>query len=87
MITGTGVHDRPESAFTIDWNECSRSTGIGVHDPPERAIFTTRSGLPERKPLFVRCGFIYFGLSNSLMTGLREASVNANGSMRMRQLR
>jgi hypothetical protein len=37
MITGTGVHDRPESAFTIDWNECSRSTGIGVHDPPERA--------------------------------------------------
>jgi hypothetical protein len=38
MITGTGVHDRPESAFTIDWNECSRSTGIGVHDPLERAI-------------------------------------------------
>ena len=38
MITGTGVHDRPESAFTIDWNECSRSTGIGVHDPPERAV-------------------------------------------------
>jgi hypothetical protein len=37
MITGTGVHDRPESAFTIEWNECSRSTGIGVHDPPERA--------------------------------------------------
>jgi hypothetical protein len=28
MITGTGVHDRPESAFTIDWNECSRSTGM-----------------------------------------------------------
>jgi hypothetical protein len=27
MITGTGVHDRPESAFTIDWNECSRSAG------------------------------------------------------------
>jgi len=20
MITGTGVHDRPESAFTINWN-------------------------------------------------------------------
>ena len=39
MITGTGVHDRPESAFTIDWNECSRSTGIGVHDPPERAAW------------------------------------------------
>jgi hypothetical protein len=38
MITGTGVHDRPESAFTINWNECSRSTGIGVHDPPERAL-------------------------------------------------
>jgi hypothetical protein len=38
MITGTGVHDRPESAFTIDWNECSRSTGIGVHDPAERAL-------------------------------------------------
>src|SRR4029077_8679421 len=37
MITGTGVHDRPESAFTIDWNECSRSTGIRVHDPPEYA--------------------------------------------------
>ncbi len=42
MITGTGVHDRPELAFTIDWNECSRSTGIGVHDPPERAS-TVRS--------------------------------------------
>jgi hypothetical protein len=40
MITGTGVHDRPESAFTIDWNECSRSTGIGVHDPPERAVLS-----------------------------------------------
>ena len=37
MITGTGVHDPPELVFTIDWNECSRSTGIRVHDPPERA--------------------------------------------------
>jgi hypothetical protein len=37
MITGNGVHDPPESMFTIKWNECSRSTGIGVHDPPERA--------------------------------------------------
>jgi hypothetical protein len=23
MITGTGVHDRPESAFTINWNRRS----------------------------------------------------------------
>ena len=37
MITGTGVHDRPELLFTINWIECSRSNGIGVHDPPERA--------------------------------------------------
>jgi hypothetical protein len=37
MITGTGVHDRPESAFKINWNARSRSTGFGVHDPPERA--------------------------------------------------
>jgi hypothetical protein len=44
-ITGTGVHDRPESAFTIDWNECSRSTGIGVHDPPERAAAKAPIGL------------------------------------------
>jgi len=28
MITGTDVHDRPETAFTIDWNECSRSAGM-----------------------------------------------------------
>jgi hypothetical protein len=42
MITGSGGHDRPESAFTIDWNECSRSTGIGVHDPAERAAAATR---------------------------------------------
>jgi hypothetical protein len=37
MITGIGVHDPPESVFTIDWNLCSRSNGIGVHDPPESA--------------------------------------------------
>lgn len=48
MITGTGVHDRPESAFTIDWNECSRSTGIGVHDPPERASEETLSAFQQR---------------------------------------
>jgi hypothetical protein len=45
MITGTGVHDRPESAFRINWNACSRSNGFGVHDPPERA---PRCG-PSRK--------------------------------------
>jgi len=37
MITGIGVHDPPESVFTIDWNLSSRSNGIGVHDPPESA--------------------------------------------------
>src|SRR5450432_3094777 len=37
MITGIGVHDPPESVFTIDWNLCSRSNGIRVHDPPESA--------------------------------------------------
>jgi hypothetical protein len=37
MITRTGVHDRPEWPFTINWIGCSRSNGIGVHDPPERA--------------------------------------------------
>jgi hypothetical protein len=37
MITAIGVHDPPESMFTIKWTECSRSTGIGVQDPPERA--------------------------------------------------
>ena len=37
MITGVGVHDPPESVFTIDWNLCSRSNGIRVHDPPESA--------------------------------------------------
>ena len=37
MITGTGVHDRPEWPFTINWIGCSRSNGIGVHDRPERA--------------------------------------------------
>ena len=47
MITGTGVHDRPESAFTIDWNECSRSTGIGVHDPPERALSQEQLNIPQ----------------------------------------
>jgi hypothetical protein len=40
MITGIGVHDPPESMFTIDWNLCSRSNGIGVHDPPESAALT-----------------------------------------------
>ena len=38
MITGIGVHDRPESVFTINWIACSRSNGISVHDPPERAV-------------------------------------------------
>jgi hypothetical protein len=37
MITGIGVHDPPDSAFTINWIGCSRSTGFGVHNPPERA--------------------------------------------------
>ena len=37
MITGIGVHDPPEFAFTINWNRCSRSTGFSVHDPPEHA--------------------------------------------------
>ena len=38
MITGIGVHDPPESVFTIDWNLCSRSNGIRVHNPPESAV-------------------------------------------------
>jgi hypothetical protein len=38
-ITGIGVHDPPESVFTIDWNLCSRSNGIRVHDPPESAVW------------------------------------------------
>jgi hypothetical protein len=38
MITGTGVHDRPEFMFTINWNRCSRSSGMRVHDVPERAL-------------------------------------------------
>jgi hypothetical protein len=50
MITGTGVHDRPESAFTIDWNECSRSTGIGVHDPPERATKAAAKATGAERP-------------------------------------
>ncbi len=37
-ITGFGVHDQPESVFTIDWNLCSRSNGVRVHDPPESAL-------------------------------------------------
>jgi len=37
MITGFGVHDRPECVFKIGWNRCSRSPGIRVHDRPERA--------------------------------------------------
>jgi len=37
MITGIGVHDPPESVFTIDWNLRSRSNEIRVHDPPESA--------------------------------------------------
>jgi class 3 adenylate cyclase/predicted ATPase len=43
MITGIGVHDPPESVFTIDWNLCSRSNGIRVHDPPESAGSTALS--------------------------------------------
>src|SRR6185312_5841959 len=38
MSTRTGVHDPPDSAFTINWIGCSRSNGISVHNPPERAI-------------------------------------------------
>ena len=45
MITGTGVHDRPESAFRINWIGCSRSNGIGVHDRPERAYEKTEIGM------------------------------------------
>jgi hypothetical protein len=37
MITGTGVHDPPDSMFMIDWIGRSQSNGIGVHDPPEYA--------------------------------------------------
>lgn len=37
MTTGIGVHDRPDSVFTINWIECSRSNGIGVHDRPDFA--------------------------------------------------
>ncbi len=39
MITGIGVHDRPEPVFRINWIGCSQSNGIRVHDPPERAVF------------------------------------------------
>ena len=45
MITGIGVHDPPDSAFTINWNGCSRSTGFGVHNPPERAPQRTDGSL------------------------------------------
>jgi hypothetical protein len=45
MITGIGVHDPPESVFTIDWNLCSRSNGIRVHDPPESAAENGRRQL------------------------------------------
>jgi len=48
MITGTGVHDRPESVFRINWIACSRSNGISVHDPPERAA--SRGALPAYLP-------------------------------------
>jgi hypothetical protein len=44
MITGIGVHDRPESVFTINWIGCSQSNGISVHDPPERAEKVYPSG-------------------------------------------
>ena len=37
MTAPTGVHDQLESAFTIRWNERSRSTGISVHVPLEHA--------------------------------------------------
>jgi len=47
MITGTGVHDRPDSVFTINWNRCSRSNGIDVHHPPERAGRASRGIVGE----------------------------------------
>ena len=47
MITGIGVHDPPESVFTIEWNLCSRSNGIRVHDPPERAFRPNVSFVPH----------------------------------------
>ena len=38
MITGIGVHDRPEPVFRINWIGCSQSNGIRLaRDPPERA--------------------------------------------------
>ena len=43
MITGIGVHDPPESVFTIDWNLCSRSNGIRVHDQTESADQVVKS--------------------------------------------
>jgi hypothetical protein len=48
MITGTGVHDPAESAFSIDRNRCSRSTGMHVHDGPERAVHVWKSCLCKR---------------------------------------
>jgi DNA-binding HxlR family transcriptional regulator len=45
MITGIGVHDPPEFAFTINWNRCSRSTGFSVHDPPEHAQLLPHLGM------------------------------------------
>src|SRR5215469_10532466 len=43
MTAPTGVHDQLESAFTIRWNERSRSTGISVHVPLEHASREPRS--------------------------------------------
>jgi hypothetical protein len=45
MITGIGVHDRPESVFRINWIGCSRSNGISAHDSPERAAFWKSSAI------------------------------------------
>jgi hypothetical protein len=60
MITGTDVHDRPDSAFKINWTGCSRSNGIGVHVRPEHA---------HRPPDFLRralCGWLFSLLILSL---------------------
>jgi len=59
VITKTGVHDRPDSAFRISRNARSRSTGFGVHDPPERAVKAASARETDTSPdVRPACGVI-----------------------------
>ncbi len=69
MITGTGVHDRPESLFTIDRNRCSRSTGLDVHDQTE-SLFTIHRNAQEQKNPYLE---EYFDDKFSLERALKHA--------------